>query len=120
MGKDDNTAMRGVTGGAAPAAIWKGFREAALPRLNAPRIPDGPAMPEGWQAPDPIGDLMGQIGDALGGGAPSQPVDPNQGEPYRPEPERPTPPAQPVVRPTAPQPSEARLPPEPKADPLFF
>ncbi|HRO33834.1 MAG TPA: PBP1A family penicillin-binding protein [Brevundimonas sp.] len=120
VGKDDNTAMRGVTGGAAPAAIWKGFMEAALPRLNAPRIPDGPAMPEGWQAPDPIGDLMGQIGDALGGGAPSQPVDPNQGEPYRPEPERPTPPAQPVVRPTAPQPSEARLPPEPKADPLFF
>lgn len=120
VGKDDNTAMRGVTGGAAPAAIWKGFMEAALPRLNAPRIPDGPAMPEGWQAPDPIGDLMGQIGDALGGDAPSQPVDPNQGEPYRPEPERPTPPAQPVVRPTAPQPSEARLPPEPKADPLFF
>ncbi|WP_313445984.1 PBP1A family penicillin-binding protein, partial [Brevundimonas sp.] len=30
VGKDDNTAMRGVTGGSSPAAIWKGFMEAAL------------------------------------------------------------------------------------------
>ncbi|MBX3477968.1 MAG: PBP1A family penicillin-binding protein [Brevundimonas sp.] len=131
VGKDDNTAMRGVTGGSSPAAIWKGFMEAALPRLNAPRIPDGPAMPDGWQAPDPVGDLMGQIGDVLGGstgGAPSQPVDPNQGQPYRPDP---APPAttQPVVRPTTPQPErrdppnqqpEARQPPEKKPEPLFF
>lgn len=58
VGKDDNTAMRGVTGGNAPAAIWRGFMEAALPRLAVQRIPDGPALPEGWRAPDPIGDLM--------------------------------------------------------------
>jgi penicillin-binding protein 1A len=62
VGKDDNTAMRGVTGGSSPAAIWKGFMEAALPRLNAPRIPDGPPMPEGWTAPDPVGDLMSGLG----------------------------------------------------------
>ena len=99
-----------------------------LPRLNAPRIPDGPAMPEGWQAPDPIGDLMNQIGDAVGGTA-SEPVDPAQGEPYRPEPERPTAPTQPVIRPTTPQPDrrdppnqqpEGRPAPEKKAEPLFF
>lgn len=128
VGKDDNTAMRGVTGGSSPAAIWRGFMEAALPRLNAPRIPDGPAMPEGWRPVDPVGDLLGQIGDAVGGN-PSEPVDPAQGEPYRPEPERPTPPAQPVVRPTSPQPErrdppnqqpEGRPPPEKKAEPLFF
>ena len=128
VGKDDNSAMRGVTGGSSPAAIWKGFMEAALPRLNAPRIPDGPAMPEGWQAPDPIGDLMNQIGDAVGGTA-SEPVDPAQGEPYRPEPERPTAPTQPVIRPTTPQPDrrdppnqqpEGRPAPEKKTEPLFF
>ncbi|MDP1777449.1 MAG: penicillin-binding transpeptidase domain-containing protein, partial [Brevundimonas sp.] len=38
VGKDDNTAMRGVTGGSSPAAIWRSFMEAALPRLNAPAI----------------------------------------------------------------------------------
>jgi penicillin-binding protein 1A len=128
VGKDDNSPMRGVTGGSSPAAIWKGFMEAALPRLNAPRIPDGPAMPEGWRPLDPIGDLMNQIGDAVGGTA-SEPVDPAQGEPYRPEPERPTPPAQPVIRPTSPQPDrrdspnqqpEGRPAPEKKAEPLFF
>ena len=37
VGKDDNTAMRGVTGGQAPAAIWRAFMTAALPRLDAPR-----------------------------------------------------------------------------------
>jgi penicillin-binding protein 1A len=128
VGKDDNSPMRGVTGGSSPAAIWKGFMEAALPRLNAPRIPDGPAMPEGWRPQDPIGDLLGQIGDAVGGTA-SEPVDPAQGEPYRPEPERPTTPAQPVIRPTTPQPDrrdppnqqpEGRPAPEKKSDPLFF
>ena len=45
VGKDDNTAMRGVTGGSSPAAIWKGFMEAALPRLDAPAIPNGPPLP---------------------------------------------------------------------------
>ncbi|WP_425992139.1 transglycosylase domain-containing protein [Brevundimonas sp. TWP2-3-2] len=127
VGKDDNTAMRGVTGGAAPAAIWKGFMEAALPRLNVQPIPNGPPMPDGWVAPDPIGDLIGDAEDPYGdstvlpGG-----VDPNQGEPYDPrapvaEPRRD--PA-PVERPRRDDPPDQR--PEPEArpekenNPLFF
>ena len=45
VGRDDNTPMRRVTGGGAPAAIWRRFMADALPRLNVQRIPDGPAMP---------------------------------------------------------------------------
>ncbi|OYX58118.1 MAG: penicillin-binding protein [Brevundimonas subvibrioides] len=127
VGKDDNTAMRGVTGGAAPAAIWKGFMEAALPRLNVQPIPNGPPMPDGWVAPDPIGDLIGDVEDPYGdstvlpGG-----VDPNQGEPYDPrasveEPRRDPAPAE---RPRRDDPPDQR--PEPEArpekenNPLFF
>ncbi|WAC60277.1 transglycosylase domain-containing protein [Brevundimonas sp. SL130] len=126
VGKDDNTAMRGVTGGSSPAAIWKGFMEAALPRLNAPRIPDGPAMPEGWVAPDPVGDLMSGIGED---GLPIEPEDPTGGDPYAEEPGQPVQPTQPVARPTSPQPAprdppnqqpEGRQPAEKRSDPLFF
>jgi len=118
VGKDDNTPMRGVTGGAAPAAIWKGFMDAALPRLAVQRIPDGPAMPEGWQAPDPVGDLLGSIGDV--GGTPSEPIDPNQGQPYQPEPAPQATPAKPVQQ-TDPAPQiKSDLPPEKRSDPLFF
>ena len=134
VGKDDNTAMRGVTGGSSPAAIWKGFMEAALPRLNAPRIPDGPPMPEGWTAPDPVGDLMSGLGQGGldEGGAPVEPVDPSLGDPYVEEPaQQPSQSASraPVVRPTSPQPAprdtpdqqlEGRLPAEKRSDPLFF
>ena len=129
VGKDDNTAMRGVTGGSSPAAIWRGFMAAALPRLNAPSIPNGPPMPEGWAAPDPVGDLMSGLGQ---GGTPVEPVDPNVGEPYvdQPTPQYQQPsPKQPVVRPTSPQPGyrdppnqqpEGRPVPERKPDALFF
>lgn len=132
VGKDDNTAMRGVTGGSAPAAIWKGFMEAALPRLNAPAIPNGPAMPEGWQPPGQVESLIGQIGDLFGDNPPGDgnvdPLDERLIEPapaQRPlAPNRPEGPA--VVRPTQPQPKreEPRVEPAPqpdkKADPLFF
>jgi penicillin-binding protein 1A len=135
VGKDDNTAMRGVTGGSAPAAIWRGFMEAALPRLNAPAIPSGPAMPEGWQPPSPIGNMLGQIGDPYGDNPPAMDDSDLYSEP---EP-HPAPrimqsdpnarrPDTPVVRPTAPQPSaprdtpQARPAPAPdrKSEPLFF
>ncbi len=85
VGKDDNTAMRGVTGGAAPAAIWKGFMEAALPRLAVQPIPNGPPMPEGWVAPDPVGDLMNSIEDPFGDSRVIDGVDPDAGEPYDPD-----------------------------------
>ncbi|MFC5344932.1 transglycosylase domain-containing protein [Brevundimonas staleyi] len=126
VGKDDNTAMRGVTGGAAPAAIWKGFMEAALPRLNVQPIPNGPPMPEGWVAPDPVGDLIGSVEDPYGdstilpGG-----VDPNQGQPYQPQPaeqpRRDAVPTAPVRRDDPPdQRPEPAAPPEKEASPLFF
>ncbi len=126
VGKDDNTAMRGVTGGAAPAAIWKGFMEAALPRLNVQPIPNGPPMPEGWVAPDPVGDLIGNVEDPYGdstilpGG-----VDPNQGEPYQPQPadqpRRDAVPTAPVRRDDPPdQRPEPTPAPEKENSPLFF
>ena len=133
VGKDDNTAMRGVTGGSSPAAIWKGFMEAALPRLNAPAIPNGPAMPEGWVAPDPVGDLMSGLDQ---GGVLVDPVDPNQGEPYvdqpgavvqpmpskQPAPQQPAKPSGPLpgYRDPPNQQPEGRPQPERKGDALFF
>ncbi|MCW0046404.1 PBP1A family penicillin-binding protein [Brevundimonas sp. BT-123] len=128
VGKDDNTAMRGVTGGSSPAAIWKGFMEAALPRLDAPAIPNGPPMPEGWVAPDPVGDLMSGLDQ---NGLPIEPVDPLAGEPYVPDDQAPMqPPSPQPMGPAspkggyrdAPQPQqpEGRPAPERKGDALFF
>jgi penicillin-binding protein 1A len=128
VGKDDATPMRGVTGGGSPAAIWRDFMSAALPRLNAPPIPNGPPMPEGWVPPDPVGDLMGQVEDPFGGTI-TEPVDPNAGVPYDGEQPQPTPrvevrpapqqPRPPVRREDTPQKLET-LPAEKRSDPLFF
>ena len=131
VGKDDNSAMRGVTGGSSPAAIWRGFMEAALPRLNAPAIPNGPAMPEGWRPPDPVENLIGRIGDIFGDSPRADdPLDESLlEEPVRePTPPRRNEPGPAIVRPTAPQPQreepdqrpEPTPPPERKAEPLFF
>ncbi len=128
VGKDDNTAMRGVTGGSSPAAIWKGFMEAALPRLDAPAIPNGPPMPEGWMAPDPVGDLMSGLDQ---NGLPIEPVDPMAGEPYVPDDQAPMQPPSPQPSSPAspkggyrdapnPQQPEGRPAPERKGDALFF
>lgn len=128
VGKDDNTPMRGVTGGSSPAAIWKGFMEAALPRLNAPAIPNGPPMPEGWRPPSPVENLIGEIGDLFGDNPPAEGEGGDAGDPPSDPQPRPGPrDTPPVVRPTQPQPSREdntqRLetpPTERKADPLFF
>lgn len=128
VGKDDNTAMRGVTGGSSPAAIWKGFMEAALPRLDAPAIPNGPPMPEGWVAPDPVGDLMSGLDQ---NGLPIEPVDPLAGEPYvsddqapmqqsSPQPSSPASPKGGYRDAPNPQQPEGRPAPERKGDALFF
>ena len=135
VGRDDNTPMRRVTGGGAPAAIWRQFMAAALPRLDVQRIPDGPAMPEGWQeglqAPgqDPIGDILDGIGGLFGGeGTPAQPQPqpepvPVQ-EPARPQPQQPQPQPQPRPAPAtpppgtpSPQPSEQR---DEGREPIYF
>ncbi|CAN5292476.1 penicillin-binding protein 1A [soil metagenome] len=127
VGKDDATPMRGVTGGGSPAAIWKAFMTAALPRLNAPSIPNGPPMPEGWVAPDPVGDLMGSVEDPYAPGADF--VDPNAGV-LDPGSGAPQPRIEPRIepRPTTPdrrvdppnQRPEPDAPPEKAKDPLFF
>ncbi|MFN4287859.1 MAG: transglycosylase domain-containing protein [Brevundimonas sp.] len=120
VGKDDNSPMRGVTGGQAPAAIWRAFMQAALPRLNVQSIPNGPPLPEGWVPPDPIGDVMSGAGefydDAVIGPeipAPSQPA---------PQPmPQPTPGRQPdVIEPQPAQRPEPEPAEPPRANPLFF
>jgi penicillin-binding protein 1A len=50
MGRDDNSPMRGITGGSAPAALWHGFTLRAVKRLPVTSIPPGPPPP----APPPI------------------------------------------------------------------
>ncbi|MFZ5668231.1 MAG: transglycosylase domain-containing protein [Pseudomonadota bacterium] len=80
-GKDDNKPMRGVTGGGAPAGIWRAFMAQALPRLKARPIPGGTAPVETPR--DAIGDILSAIG--IGG-----------------QPERP-PPSQPDARAPAPR-----------------
>ena len=72
-GRDDNTPMRRVTGGGAPADIWRAFMAAALPRLATRSIPGGPA--EARSSGDSIGDLL--TTDPSGAAAvtpPSQPA----------------------------------------------
>ncbi|MDR3510488.1 MAG: penicillin-binding protein 1A [Caulobacteraceae bacterium] len=68
-GRDDNTPMRRVTGGATPAEIWRGFMAASLPRLNVQPIP-------GAVAPTASGDLIGDILDQANGqsGQPAEPA----------------------------------------------
>jgi len=56
-GRDDDTPMRRVTGGGAPAEIWHNFMAAALPRLAAQPIPGGAAAAPA-ATPDAIGDML--------------------------------------------------------------
>ena len=129
VGRDDNTAMQRVTGGGAPAAIWRQFMAAALPRLNVQAIPDGPAMPEGWEegllqeGEDPIGDILDGLGGLFGGeGDPGgealpmpEPVEPSQPRPHPQQPPREQPNPAPAT--PAPQPSEPR---REDREPIYF
>jgi penicillin-binding protein 1A len=46
MGRDDGAPMRGITGGGAPAQLWRGFMTTALKRIPTRAIPPGrPAPP---------------------------------------------------------------------------
>jgi penicillin-binding protein 1A len=56
VGKDDNTPMRKVTGGAAPAGIWHDYMTAALPRLKVEPIPG--SQPPASQSSDVLGDII--------------------------------------------------------------
>ena len=63
VGRDDNTPMKKVTGGGAPAGIWHNFMSAALRRVQAAPIPGSELpMPEVFPGEDPIGDMLsGQV-----------------------------------------------------------
>ena len=72
-GKDDNTPMKRVTGGGAPAEIWRNFMTQALPRLSAKPIPGGAASAA--PAPDAIGEVLdGQAPPTLAIPEPAQPA----------------------------------------------
>jgi penicillin-binding protein 1A len=60
VGRDDSTPMRKVTGGGAPAEIWRNFMVTTLPRLHAEGIPGGAF------APQPSGDAIDQALANLG------------------------------------------------------
>ena len=76
VGKDDNTAMRKVTGGGAPAGIWHDYMSAALPRLNVQPIPGGDVAPAPPDESDPISDIVRGVADLLHGDHEAGPEDP--------------------------------------------
>jgi penicillin-binding protein 1A len=94
VGKDNDTPMRKVTGGGAPAEIWRTFMAAALPRLATQAIPGGLA-PEPVPT-DAIGDVLQGAeapppeGDAEAPPAPD--ADPEAPPGYAPPPYAPPPP----------------------------
>ncbi len=74
LGRDDGAPMRGVTGGSAPARLWRAYMGGAVQKLRPPAIPLGPAaappplaaplvadalQPAERPAPDPVADLLG-------------------------------------------------------------
>jgi len=61
VGKDDNTPMRKVTGGGAPAEMWRAFMATALPHLQVRAIPTGPQAEPGVVMGDPLGDLLSNM-----------------------------------------------------------
>ncbi|WP_082601874.1 transglycosylase domain-containing protein [Phenylobacterium sp. Root700] len=81
VGKDNNKPMKRVTGGNAPAAVWRDFMSAALPKLKAQPIPGGTVEPPLAAGADPIGDLVDGIADAIGGGGGGQPASPPEKAP---------------------------------------
>lgn len=69
MGRDDNRPMRRITGGSAPAELWKGFMTTALTRFPKLAIPAGPPAP----APAPV---LTPVANSAAEAAPGQPPNP--------------------------------------------
>ncbi len=88
VGRDDNTPMKRVTGGGAPAEIWRNFMVPSLPRLQAQAIPGG-TLPAAQ--PDAIANVLQGVDASQ---TPDQP-DPDEAPPpqtpptLRPEPASP-------------------------------
>jgi penicillin-binding protein 1A len=83
LGRDDNTPMKRVTGGGAPAEVWRDFMAFALPRLQAQPIPGGVMAPPPGDAIDNL--LSG--GNAAVEPAPEAPPEPDAPPPGRPKPD---------------------------------
>jgi penicillin-binding protein 1A len=66
MGRDDATPMRRITGGIAPAELWRSYMKVALKKLPSAPIPAGPqlAPPADSLAPIPVLDSADQPGVA--------------------------------------------------------
>jgi penicillin-binding protein 1A len=60
MGRDDSTSMRGVTGGSAPAELWRGVMRVAVKRVTVGPIPPGPAAPQVIPPPFPPVSMPGE------------------------------------------------------------
>lgn len=61
VGKDNNKPMSRVTGGGAPAGIWRDYMTAALPRLKVQPIPGGQPPPPPIEETDEDGNPIGKI-----------------------------------------------------------
>jgi penicillin-binding protein 1A len=53
VGRDDNAPMRGITGGSAPAELWKSYMRIVVRRSNVTAIPPGPPAPATPPPPPP-------------------------------------------------------------------
>jgi penicillin-binding protein 1A len=95
VGKDDNKPMRRVTGGGAPAGIWRDYMTAALPRLKVQPIPGGELPAAEGESP---------IDQILAGEDPGAPIE--------------TPPSE-FDEPQPPPPPTARQRERPRGDPVF-
>ena len=86
-GRDDNTPMKKVTGGGAPAQIWRAYMSQALPRLKVSAIPGGAAPPPPANQGQNLDNLLSSLnlGGANGEGEPTQQPQPGP-PPARPEP----------------------------------
>jgi penicillin-binding protein 1A len=81
--------MRRITGGSAPASIWRAFMTTALPRIKSGGIPEGPGGAPA--SSDPIRDLLNNmeggssappaadaVSDSVPAAAPAEPGEPGQ------------------------------------------
>ena len=90
-GRDDNTPMKKVTGGGAPAATWRAFMAQVLPRLQVTAIPGGAAPPP--QVDPGVADSIGQLLSSVGIGSTN-----GEGEPVKtPPPDADKPPPKPAA-----------------------
>jgi penicillin-binding protein 1A len=88
-GKDDDTPMRRITGGTAPADLWRAFMSAALPHLKVGPIPGGPVAAP---AQDLIGDILGNsTGSSEGANTTDSTAPDGAGDEGKPPPENPPP-----------------------------